>query len=533
MSDSIKKLTQLGQSLWYDNIQRKLLDNGELKAMIQRGDIRGVTSNPSIFNAAIAKSTDYDAALMSLAWAGWDAEKIFWQLAIEDIRSACEAFLPLYEETNGGDGYVSLEVSPDIAHDTDKSVAQAEQLWVRVARPNLMVKIPATKEGVPAIRKAIAAGLNINITLIFSLARYAEVMDAYLSGLEERAAAGHPIDHIASVASFFVSRVDTKIDSKLAEDSSLRGKAAIANAKLAYDDFQKTFAGRRWENLKVKGARVQRPLWASTSTKNPAYPDTIYVDNLIGPETVNTVPAQTLEAVRDHGKAEVTLTRNLEEARAVLEQLQAVGIVMDIVTQELEDEGVKAFADAFAQLLGTIEERRKTAVSSLGPLATPIAKRIAQLEADAVHTRLWTHDPTLWASDPAGQAEVKIRMGWLDSPLKVRELISTYKAFTDEIHKEKVHRVLVLGMGGSSLTAEVLSSLQAAAKIDSPLSLAILDSTDPEQVSLTGGNFPPDKSLYIVASKSGGTAEVMAAFDYFWKLSNEDGSRFIAITDPG
>ncbi len=272
MSESIKKLTALGQSIWYDNIQRKLLENGELKAMIERGDIRGVTSNPSIFNAAIAKSTDYDSALMPLAWAGWDAEKIFWQLATEDIKAACDAFAPLYEESNGGDGYVSLEVSPYLAHDTEATAAQAQQLWARVARKNLMVKIPATKEGIPAIRKAIAAGVNINVTLIFSLTRYAEVMDAYLSGLEDRAAAGHPIDHIASVASFFVSRVNSKIDPQLPEGSDLKGKAAIANAKLAYDEYQKTFAGRRWENLKVKSARVQRPLWASTSTKNPAYP---------------------------------------------------------------------------------------------------------------------------------------------------------------------------------------------------------------------------------------------------------------------
>ena len=531
--NSFEKLTSLGQSLWYDNIQRQLLENGELKAMIERGEIRGVTSNPTIFNHAIAKSTDYDAALKSLAWAGWEAEKIFWQLAIEDIRAACDAFAPLYEETNGGDGYVSLEVSPFLANDTNATVAQVEQLWARVRRPNLMVKIPATKEGVPAIRKAISVGVNVNVTLIFSLARYAEVMDAYLSGLEDHMAAGHEIHHIASVASFFVSRVDTKIDPKLPEGSELKGKAAIANAKLAYDEYQKTFAGRRWENLKVRGAHVQRPLWASTSTKNPAYPDTIYVNNLIGPETVNTVPPATLEAFKDHGKAEITLTRDLEQAQNEIKQLEAAGISMDQVTLELEQEGVKAFADAFTQLLATIEERRKGAVSALGPIADSVSKRITQLEADSVHTRLWAHDPTLWASDPTGQAEVKIRMGWLDSPQKARELIPAYKEFADEIHKEGIHRVLVLGMGGSSLTAEVLSSLQATAKIAAPLSLAILDSTDPEQVSLTGGNFPPDKSLFIVASKSGGTAEVMATFDYFWKLSNGDGSRFVATTDPG
>jgi transaldolase / glucose-6-phosphate isomerase len=531
--NSITKLTQLGQSLWYDNIQRHLLESGELKAMIDRGEIRGVTSNPTIFNNAIAKSTDYDTALKSMAWAGWDAEKIFWQLAVEDIRDACDAFAPVYEETNGGDGYVSLEVSPFIANDTEKTVAQAEQLWVRVARPNLMIKIPATEAGIPAIRKAIAAGLNINITLIFSLVRYAEVMNAYLSGLEDRVAAGHPIDHIASVASFFVSRVDSKIDPKLADGSALQGKAAIANAKLAYDEFQKTFAGRRWENLKVKGGRVQRPLWASTSTKNPAYPDTIYVDNLIGPETVNTVPPATLKAFGEHGVAEVTLTRGLEEAQEVTRQLAQAGVSMDQVTKELEDEGVKAFADAFTQLMATIEERRKSFVSALGPIADSVAMRLTQLEADSVHTRLWAHDPTLWASDEEGQHEVKIRMGWLDSPLKARQLIPAYKSFADEIHQDRIHRVLVLGMGGSSLTAEVLSSLQAAANMDSPVSLAILDSTDPEQVSLTGGNFPPDKSLYVVASKSGGTAEVMAAFDYFWKMSNGDGSRFVVTTDPG
>ncbi|HET9910933.1 MAG TPA: bifunctional transaldolase/phosoglucose isomerase [Anaerolineales bacterium] len=531
--NAIEKLTQLGQSLWYDNIQRKLLENGEFAAMIQRGDIRGMTSNPTIFNNAIAKSNDYDSALLPLAWAGWDPEKIFWQLAIEDIRAACDLFHPLYEETNGGDGYVSIEVSPNLANDTEATIAQVEQLWARVRRPNLMVKIPATKAGVPAIRKAISVGINVNVTLIFSLVRYAEVMEAYLSGLEDHLAAGHSVEHIASVASFFVSRVDTKIDPKLPEGSPLRGKAAIANAKLAYELFQNKFVDRRWENLKVKGARVQRPLWASTSTKNPDYPDTIYVNNLIGPETVNTVPPATLDAVRDHGVAEVTLTRDLDQSRDALKQLEAAGISMDVVTQELEDEGVKAFMDAFAQLMKTIDERRKNAVSSLGPIAGPVSKRIAQLESDSVPARLWQHDPTLWAKDPEGQAEVQRRLGWLDSPEKARKLLPEYKAFADEIHKAKIGRALILGMGGSSLTGEVFSSLQAAANIEAPLSLAILDSTDPEQVALAAENFPPAQSLYIVASKSGGTAELMAAFDYFWKKSKKDGSRFVAVTDAG
>ncbi len=554
MSESVKKLTALGQSLWYDNIQRKILENGEFKAMIERGDIRGVTSNPTIFNNAIAKTNDYDSALTPLAWAGWDAEKIFWRLAIEDIKAACDAFAPLYEESNGGDGFVSLEVSPNLAHDTEATAAQAQQLWARVARKNLMVKIPATKAGIPAIRKAIAAGVNVNVTLIFSLTRYAEVMDAYLSGLEERAAAGYPIDHIASVASFFVSRVDSKIDSKLPEGSPLKGKAAIANAKLAYDEYHKTFAGRRWENLKVKGARVQRPLWASTGTKNPAYSDTVYVDSLIGPETVNTVPPATLDAFKDHGKAEMTLMRDLDQAQEDINQLEAAGISMAVVTQELEDEGVRAFADAFAQLLATIDERRKNAASSLGyldtarhkPLADSVSQRIAQLEADSVPARLWKHDPSLWAParDKVGQHEVSIRMGWLDSTDKARKKLSEYQTFVKEIQNAGMDRVLVLGMGGSSLTAEVFSLLfdhrlqttdRESSTVKGPASLkvGILDSTDPTQVAEAAQDFPPDRSLYIVASKSGGTAEVMAAFNYFWKLSKKDGSHFVATTDPG
>ncbi len=313
----------------------------------------------------------------------------------------------------------------------------------------------------------------------------------------------------------------------------MRGQAAIANAKLAYDEFMKTFVGRRWENLKVKGGRVQRPLWASTSTKNPAYPDTMYVDNLIGPETVNTIPPATLDAFRDHGNASITLMSDLDKAHEAIAQLEATGISMDQVTQELEDEGVKAFADAFAQLLTTIDERRTNAVSALGSLSASVSKRISQLQADSVPARLWAHDPTLWTKDPVGQAEVKIRMGWMDSPDKARQRLKEYLAFAKEIHAEKIDRVLVLGMGGSSLTAEVFSLLLAAANVDAPLSLAALDSTDPVQVADAAQDYPPEKSLYIVSSKSGGTAEIVANFNYFWKLSKKDGSRFITITDPG
>lgn len=550
MSEIIKKLTSLGQSLWYDNIQRKLLDaeRGELKAMIERGDIRGVTSNPTIFQNAIAKTTDYDSALIPLAWAGWDAEKIFWQLAIEDIQQACDLFRPLYDETKCGDGYVSLEVSPHLANDTEGTIKQAKELWERVNRPNLMVKIPATKEGIPAIRASIAAGININVTLIFALDRYAAVMDAYLAGLEDRIAANEPINMIASVASFFVSRVDTKIDPRLPDGSPLRGRAAIANAKMAYDAFESIFTSPRFATLKARfSARAQRPLWASTGTKNPAYPDTYYVDSLIGPDTVNTVPPATLDAFRDHGNANLTITRGLEEAQLFFAELKAAGISMGAVTQELEEEGVKSFADAFTTLLQAIEERRKNAASSLGPLADSVSERLSQLEMDSVAARLWAHDPTLWADDPAGQAEVRIRLGWLHSIEDARKRLNEYLSFAKEIHEEGIDRVLVIGMGGSSLTAEVLSSLLAAAsplrlppfsekmggEKEGGVSLAILDSTDPQQVALAAEQYPPDKSLYILASKSGGTAELLAAYDYFWELSKGNGSRFMVTTDAG
>jgi transaldolase len=357
----IQQLTSLGQSIWYDNIQRKLLENGELAAMIARGDIRGVTSNPSIFRNAIANSNDYDDALIPLAQAGKDAETIFWELAIKDIQDACDIFAPLYAESEGLDGYVSLEVSPYLANDSEGTTQQAAELWQRVNRPNLMIKIPATKAGLPAIRKSIAAGINVNVTLIFSIERYREVTDAYLSGLEDRILANESIESIHSVASFFISRLDTVIDKQLPENSPLRGKIAIANAKLAYQTFNEIASGVRFGKLQLVRANYQRPLWASTSTKNPAYPDTLYVDELIGPATVNTVPPKTLDAFKDHGKAEKTLTAEIDAARQAIADLAKAGVSLGKATRDLEEAGVKAFADAFTALLETIEERRRDA----------------------------------------------------------------------------------------------------------------------------------------------------------------------------
>lgn len=366
------KLLERGQSVWYDNIQRRLLRSGELAGMVERGEIRGVTSNPTIFMNAIVKSTDYDESLKSLNNPCLTAEEVFFTLAIEDIQAAADLFRPLYEQTHGGDGYVSLEVSPFFANETEATLAQAKDLWQRVDRPNLMIKIPATKAGIPAIRSAITAGLNVNVTLIFSLERYKEVMCAYLDGLEKRAAAGLPLKKIASVASFFVSRVDSKIDQRLQEfgagagaqamdAKALLGKAAIAYTRLAYVEYQQIFASERFLMLKAMGARAQRPLWASTSTKNPAYRDVIYVEELIGKNTVNTIPPQTLTAFLDHGHVRNSLEEDLAGSRQVIEALEKLGIFMDQVTAQLEEEGVKSFADAFTVLLSAIDDRRISA----------------------------------------------------------------------------------------------------------------------------------------------------------------------------
>ncbi len=369
MNAALKLLAE-GQSVWYDNIQRSLLKNGEMAGMIQRGEIRGVTSNPSIFMNAITKSKDYDESLLPLAASDLTAEEAFFKLAIVDIQAAADLFLPLYQESGGGDGYVSLEVSPFLADDTQRTLAQAADLWKRVDRPNLMIKIPATKAGIPAITAAIALGINVNVTLIFALERYCEVIEAYLQGLEKRHAQGLPLSSIASVASFFVSRVDTKVDARLqkiianggapAEKANgLLGRAAIANARLAYAEFKKGFGTARFQPLKEKGARVQRPLWASTSTKNPAYSDVMYVEKLIGQDTVNTIPPQTLVAFLDHGRVRPTLEEHLAAAKQVLAGLEALSISIDEVTRQLEEEGVKSFADAFAVLLEAVEKRRK------------------------------------------------------------------------------------------------------------------------------------------------------------------------------
>jgi len=363
-----QELLAAGQSVWYDNVQRKLLKNGEMSRMVTEGEIYGVTSNPTIFMNAIAKSQDYDESLIPLAKAGYTMEEIYTQLVVEDIQATADLLLPVFQNTSGGDGYVSLEVNPYLADNTDETITEAQRLWKMVNRPNLMIKIPATKAGIPAVAETIAAGLNVNVTLIFSLERYADVMDGYLRGLEKRSEAGLPLDSIASVASFFVSRMDTNIDGRLqtmideggsqgSKAQSLVGGAAIANARLAYAEYKKIFTSERYRVLQSKGARVQRPLWASTSTKNPTYRDVIYVEELIGPDTVNTMPPQTLTAFLDHGQVRLSIEEHLQDAAEHIKELEGLGISITQVTSQLEEEGVQSFSDAFTVLINTVKER--------------------------------------------------------------------------------------------------------------------------------------------------------------------------------
>ncbi|MHC1741106.1 MAG: bifunctional transaldolase/phosoglucose isomerase [Anaerolineaceae bacterium] len=549
--NTIATLFQLGQSIWYDNIQRRLLQNGELAGMINRHEIFGVTSNPSIFQNAIAKSSDYDSSLKTMAWAGWNAEDIFWELAIEDIRTAADLFKPVYDETNRGDGYVSLEVNPLLANDTEGTLKQAIELWNRVNRENLMIKIPATQAGIKAIEMAIAEGLNINVTLIFSMDRYEQVIDAYLRGLEIRQAQGKSIEQIASVASFFVSRVDTKVDLLLqqiingnpldsAKASSLLGQIAISNAKVAYELFKQKFTDKRFELLAESGARLQRPLWASTSTKNPAYRDVVYLEELIGSDTVNTVPPSTLNAFIEHGKAGLTLGKGIELAQENLLTLNELGISIDKATSELETEGVYAFSEAFKSLILAIDIKRSSAIQELGSLAKPISVNVAKLVENSTVQRLFDVDPSLWTTESAGQEEIRKRCNWITAPWMNSESLIEYETFLDVCSAAGFTHALLLGMGGSSLAPEVMRLINGITERDNKkgLDLAILDSTDPLQVKAAFERSNPENTLYIVSSKSGGTAEVNAFFDYCWEntekiIGKKTGDHFIAITDPG
>lgn len=556
MRDSpLSNLEKLGQSIWLDFIRRETVRSGELAGLINEDGISGVTSNPSIFEKAIAGSHDYDDSIRAMALEGKSVEDIYKALTVEDIRDAADLFRTLYDKTSGGDGYVSIEVSPTLAHDSKGTIAEARELWKAVDRPNIYIKVPGTEEGLVAIRQLISEGININVTLLFGLPRYQEVADAYISGLETRAKKGEPIDGISSVASFFLSRIDVLVD-KVFEDKiqrqspdtaeavRARGQVAISSAKLAYDLYGKIFESDPFNKLVEKGAKKQRLLWASTSTKNPSYSDVKYVEALIGPETINTLPLETLNAYRDHGNPTARLEIDVENAHRVLDHLPALGIDIDSVTQQLEDEGVNKFADAYGTLMKSLKAKREAALRepvdsqsfSLGSLDKDVKARISTAGKEKYATRLWQKDASLWKSDEESQKTIKNSLGWLHVAEKIEDVIDDLTDFAGEAREAGFKHVVHMGMGGSSLAPLVMS--ESFGTPEGGLPLTVLDTTDPATILKIEKEIPLSDTLFIVASKSGSTAEPNAFCDYFYeKLKALKGSyaggNFIAITDPG
>ncbi len=544
--NSIQRLQELGQSVWFDNIRRGFIKSGELQRLIDMG-VSGLTSNPSIFEKAIAGSTDYDEALIELALEGENAEQVFERLAIDDIQDAADLLRPIYEATQGSDGYASIEVSPHLAHDTAGTVVEARRLHHRLQRPNVMIKVPATSEGIPAIRQLIGEGINVNVTLIFSLESYAQVRDAYICGLEDLASEGGDLSKVSSVASFFVSRVDASVDGQIehladsgkAELNNLMGKAAISNAKIAYRDFNRTFVEDRFASLQSRGARVQRPLWASTSTKNPEYSDVLYVDELIGPNTVNTLPDVTLNAFLEHGNPANTIGLGLEDAVRTIEALEYAGISIKQVTDNLLADGVKAFADSYDTLIANIESKlsrlvpRKTSPSgSLGTYKDVVTETVADLNYRDVPRRIWEQDHSVWKPVPT---DISNRLGWLTVVKDMQGKAPDLQSFADEVRAEGYERIVLLGMGGSSLGALALQDLFGSS--GGYPELIVLDTTIPEAVLSVSESIDPSKTFFIVASKSGSTIEPNVLYKYFREVVEQStgaagaGSQFAAICD--
>ncbi|HZZ66163.1 MAG TPA: bifunctional transaldolase/phosoglucose isomerase, partial [Candidatus Baltobacteraceae bacterium] len=551
MKNQLEQLLDAGQSVWLDNLRRSMFASGELQAMIDKG-LRGMTSNPTIFEKAIGTGNDYDDQLRTLMRSERDASTLFWDLAVQDIQSACDLFRPLYDSTGGNDGFVSLEVSPLLARDTSGTVTMAKDLWKRVNRPNLMVKIPGTREGIPAIEECIAEGININVTLIFALEFYEKTTTAYIRGLQRRVDKGLPIDRIRSVNSVFVSRIDTAVDKVLQaridrgekQLEQYLGKTGVAGLKLTYQKFLELFGTDEWKAIEAKGGAVQRPLWASTSTKNPAYYDLMYVEPVVGKNTVNTMPPQTLDALLDHGKIRPdTVLEGVDEARATLNGLEDAGISIFDITHQLQRDGVKIFSDSFAALLGAIVYKMKQLSSGAERVALSLASHQQTYES-ALQTlterefikKLWSKDPSLWTSDPAHAEIIKHALGWLDIPQNLLDSVANLQSFAKECAADFEH-VVVLGMGGSSLAPDILR--QTFGKIEGFPQLHVLDSTDPQQIRDLEASITLDRTLFIVASKSGTTTEPDAFYRYFCdRLSKVVGAQkcgrhFIAITDPG
>ena len=551
MKNQLQQLLDDGQSVWLDNLRRNMFESGELKRLIDRG-LRGMTSNPTIFEKAIGAGSDYDEQLATLVGSEKSADALFWDLAIQDIQSACDAFASVYESSGGNDGFVSLEVSPLLANDTAGTIAMVQELWGRVKRPNVMIKIPGTKAGLPAIEESIYRGYNINVTLVFSVEMYERAAQAYVKGLQRRIAEGKPIDAIRSVNSVFVSRIDTAID-KLLQDrigkgeklEPLLGKTGVANLKLTYQKFKEIFYGDAFAPVKAKGGAVQRPLWASTSTKNPQYPDLMYVETVVGPDTVNTMPPATLEALLDHGTIVAdTVESDLGEANDVMRALQDAKISLFDVTHDLQVEGVALFSDSFAALLGAIVYKQKLLESggaervqlSMGALQPVYDAALEKLVSADFLKRIWAHDATLWSTQPDDIAIIKKSLGWLDIQQRMLEEVPGLRSFAKEA-KEHFDFAVVCGMGGSSLAPDILAD--TFGRCDGYPQLYVLDSTCPQQIKELEEKINVGETLFIISSKSGTTTEPNAFYAYFHEKvskqvgSSQAGRNFAAITDPG
>src|SRR5438552_14935095 len=532
VQNPVASLRQYGQSVWLDFIRTSLIAGGELKRLVDEEGLGGVTSNPAIFEKAIDGSDDYRASIEEISKdPSLSAKEVFERLAVKDIQGAADVLRAVYDRTRARDGYVSLEVAPDLASDTAGTLEEARRLWKSVARPNVMIKVPATPAGLPAIRAQLTEGIKVNITPLFARAAYESVARAYVEALEARAARGEPLETIASVASFFVSRIDTAVDAQLEEKMKtaspadkarmlrLLGKVAIANAKVAYQSYKKTFSGPRWEPLAKKNAQTQRVLWASTGTKNPSYRDTVYAEELIGPLTVNTVPPDTFNAFRDHGKLRPSLAEDVTGAMDVLDDLEKSGISLKKVTDDLLADGLAKFVDPFTKLLKAVERRCRDAnkarineqtYSLPAALESEVKARLKEWDGHGGTRRLWAGDPSLWTgTDEASW------IGWIGIVEQQLDDLSPLKNLQAEVKKEGFTHVLLLGMGGSSLCPEVWQD--TFGRIAGAPELHVLDSTDPAQVKAIEDKIDIDKTLFIVASKSGSTLEPNIFKAYFFE----------------
>lgn len=555
------ELAGAGQSPWLDTISRDLLKSGKMRQFIEAQGVMGVTSNPSIFEKAIGQGTSYDAQIRRLLKKGASIFEIYDALTVEDIQKTCDLFLPLFKKSKGEHGFVSLEVSPDLAFQEEETVLEAKRLFKVVGRPNVMIKIPATSEGIRAVRTVIGSGISVNVTLMFSLKHYQDVAQAYINGLDDYEKKGGDVSQVYSVASVFVSRIDTLLDKKLEALAAnnpalgeLKGKAAVANSKMIYQEFLKVFGAAKFKKLCIAGAHTQKVLWGSTSVKNSAYSDLLYVENLVGKDTVNTMPLNTLESLLDHGIVRrATVEENIPESRQVIARLKEIGFDLLQVGEQLQKEGVKSFLDSFDQLMKTLEwKREKYVKANSKSSAKPyfyIDSRTEKKALDACQelqqrnflSRFLSGDPGLWKAEAAHQASIKNRLGWVKAADWLTGKLYEIDRFCQEVRREKIKDIVLLGMGGSSLAPEVMSLI--CKRKAAGVRFFMLDTTDPSTILAVSKKLRLKKSLFIVASKSGSTIETVSQFQYFYHQIQKHygkkasasviGRHFIAITDSG